>query len=47
MSKNWPASNVQFDGFSKRNAVVRSATSTLLTSLDTMTGEAVLVLIEV
>src|ERR1022692_2261054 len=35
------ALNVQFDGFSKRNAVVRSATSCLLTSLDRVTGEVV------
>src|ERR1035441_2997776 len=41
ISRDWPASNVQFDGFSKRNAVVRSATSCLLTSLDRVTGEAV------
>lgn len=41
ISRNWPALNVQFDGFSKRNAVVRSATSCLLTSLDRVTGEAV------
>src|ERR1035437_9126322 len=34
MSRNWPALNVQFDGFSERNEVVSSATSALLTSLD-------------
>src|ERR1017187_5221839 len=43
MSRNWPAWNIQFDGFSKRNAVVRSATSCRLTSLDRVTGEAVVV----
>jgi hypothetical protein len=43
MSRYWPALNVQFDGFSKRNVVVRSATSCLLTSLDRVTGEAVVV----
>src|ERR1039458_10788764 len=43
MSRYWPDLNVQFDGFSNRNAVVRSATSCLLKSLAIVTGEAVVV----
>ena len=43
MSRYWPDLNVQFDGFSKRNAVVPSATSCLLKSLAIVTGEAVVV----
>src|ERR1035441_5990649 len=43
ISRNWPALNVQFEGFSKRNAIVRSATSCLLTSLDRITGAALVV----
>jgi hypothetical protein len=34
---------LQFDGFSKRNAVVPSATSRLLKSLAVVTGETVVV----
>jgi hypothetical protein len=41
MSRNWPALNVQSPGFLKRNALVHSVTSSLLTSLDRVTGEAV------
>src|ERR1035438_3351066 len=43
MSRYWPDLNVQFDGFSNRNAVARSATSCLLKSLAIVTGEAVVV----
>jgi hypothetical protein len=41
ISRYWPDLNVQFDGFSNRNAVVLSATSCLLKSLAIVTGEAV------
>ena len=43
MSRYWPDLNVQFDGFSNRNAVVPSATSCLLKSLAIVTGETAVV----
>jgi hypothetical protein len=43
MFRYWPDLNVQFDGFSKRNAVVPSATSCLLKSLAIVTGETAVV----
>src|SRR5665811_1389045 len=44
ISRNWPALNFQSESLSKRNAMVRSATFCRLTSLDRVTGEAVVLL---